>query len=240
MNNKNICIIGAMDSEIQKLKSLIENIEEIKQGELTFYKGKIFDRNVVLVKSGVGKVCGAVCTQILADKFNPAFIINTGIAGGLSIDLNIGDIIIAEKLVQHDFDATAIGYAKGYICNNTNSKEPTYFYTDKNLVKNLEIAITNDLQNIIYHKGVVASGDVFIGTKEKKKELNNMFNAIAAEMEGAAIAHACTLNQIPFIIIRVISDLADEHTAKEHVFKEQEAADKAASAIEAFLKIQSI
>ena len=236
MKNKTICIIGAMDCEISKLKAELENIEEFKKGVFTFYKGNLKGYDAVIVKSGVGKVSAAVCTQIAIDKFNPDFIINTGIAGGLAKGMKIEDIIIAEKLVQHDFDASAAGYAKGYICNDTNSKEPTYFYTDKKLVSILKKSLAEKLPEVKCHEGVIASGDMFVASSEKKKELNKMFGAIAAEMEGAAIAHACTLNNIPFIVIRALSDLADETAGEGHRSKEEDAAALSAKAINALFE----
>ncbi|MBR1373332.1 5'-methylthioadenosine/adenosylhomocysteine nucleosidase [bacterium] len=236
MNSKTVCIIGAMDCEVEKLKEILNNVEEIKQGILTVYKGEAYGKTVVVAKSGVGKVCGAVCTQLLIDKFNPYCIINTGVAGGLGKGMQVLDIVLAEKLVQHDFDASAIGYAKGYICNNIKPDEPTYFYADKELINKFKLAISEKMPDLRYHEGVIASGDMFVGTSEKKKELNVMFGAIAAEMEGAAIAHAATLNCVPFIIIRSLSDLADEKAGKGHAFKEREAADKSAKAIELLLQ----
>ncbi len=236
MSNKTIGIIGAMDCEVENLKALLNNPKEIKQGILTFYQGQLFDKTVIVVKSGVGKVAGAVCTQLLTDKFAPDFIINTGIAGGIAHGMQVGDIVIAEKLVQHDFDASAIGYAKGYICNNINPNEPTYFYADKELNLKLKKVLEEKMPDIKYHEGVIASGDMFISSNEKKKELREMFNAKAAEMEGAAIAHAATLNEIPFIIIRALSDLADEQAGKNYIFKEKEAADISAKVIENLLE----
>ena len=236
MSNKTICIIGAMDSEVSKLKSDLENIEEIKQGVLTFYKGSISGRDVVLVKSGVGKTAAAVCTQIAADKFNPRFIINTGIAGGLAPGQDTGDIVIADKLVYHDFDVTAIGYARGYICSGGKSDEPTYFYTDKKLLEIFVKVLKEKMPQVKYHIGTAVSGDMFIGSSGKKQELREVFNACAADMEGAAIAHAAELNQIPFITIRTLSDLADEKAGAGHKFMEMEAANTSAAAIEYFIK----
>ena len=238
MKNKTICIIGAMESEVGKLKTALNDVEEIKHGVFTLFKGKIYGNTVIIVKSGVGKVCGAVCTQLLIDKFNPDYIINIGIAGGLGSNMEVEDIVIAEKLVQHDFDATAIGYAKGYICDNTNSQEPTYFYADKNLVEKITKVIDEKMPSVKYHKGIVASGDMFIGASEKKKEIIEMFGAIAVEMEGAAIAHAATLNKVPFIIIRSLSDLADEKAGKGHIFNEEKAANVSSNVVLKLLEEQ--
>jgi len=236
MNSKTIGIIGAMECEIAAFKSMLKNTEEIKNGVFTFYKGTLAGKNTVIVKSGVGKVSGAVCTQLLADKFNPEFIINTGIAGGIAPDVHIGCIVIADKLVQHDFDASAIGYAKGYICNDKNPNEPTYFYADKELVKKFKKVLSEKMPNETYKEGIIASGDMFIGSNAKKQELFSLFGAIAAEMEGAAIAHAASLNEIPFIVIRAVSDAADENAGQAHKFMEKEASEKSAHAIALFIE----
>ena len=236
MKIKTVCIIGAMDCEVEKLKTILNNVKETTQGILTVYQGEAYGKNIIIAKSGVGKVCAAVCTQLLTDKFNPDCIINTGVAGGLGKGMQILDIVLADKLVQHDFDASAIGYAKGYICNNVNPDKPTYFYADKELINKFKQAVSEEMPNLRYHEGVIASGDMFIGTSEKKKEINTMFGAIAVEMEGAAIAHAATLNGVPFLVIRSLCDLADEKAGKGHAFKEREAADISAKAIEILLQ----
>ena len=238
MNSKeNICIIGAMECEIAKFKSIIDDIEEIKYNQFTFYKGKAFNKNVIIAKSGVGKVAGAICTQILINLFNPDYILNTGVAGGLKKDMKIGDIIIANRLVQHDFDASAIGYAKGYICNGINPKEPTYFYPDKQLFNKFKKALDENITNFTCHEGTIASGDMFVSSNEKREEIINLFDASAVEMEGAAIAHAATLNNKPFIIIRAISDLADDSASKKINYTEKDAAITSAKAIETILKV---
>lgn len=236
MQNKTICIIGAMDCEVEKLKTLLSDVEEVNHGILKVIKGTMFDKNIVVAKSGVGKVSASVCTQLIIDKYNPKYIINTGVAGGIKSGLNICDIVIADKLVQHDFDASAIGYAKGYICNNINPNEPTYFYADKKLINAFKNVIDEKMPKVKYHVGIIASGDMFVGSSEKKQEINQTFGAIAVEMEGAAIAHTATLNEIPFAIIRSICDLADEKAGKGHAFNEQQAADISAKAVELLLE----
>ena len=233
-----IGIIGAMECEINQLKSLLKNIEEISCRQFTFYKGKLFDKHVVIVKSGVGKVAAAVCTQIMIDKFNPDFIVNTGVAGGLKTGMGIGEIVIADRLVQHDFDATVLGYAKGYICNGINPKEPTYFYTDKDLVNKFEESLSIKVPELKHHIGVIASGDMFVSSNERKKEIKDLFDACAVEMEGAAIAQTATLNNVPFVIIRAISDLADDDASKKLVFTEADSARISAKALEVILSIK--
>ncbi len=208
-NNSKIAIIGAMDCETELLRNLLGNAEEIQAGRFTIFKGIIGKHEVSVAKSGVGKVAAASCTQFIADKIQPDYIINTGVAGGISDNLKIGDVVVATKLVHHDFDATALGYARGYVCNGINPKEPTFFYSDKDLnEKFLEIA-KNTISEKNIHQGIIASGDMFIGTSSKKEEIKELFGATAAEMESAAIAQTAYLNNIPFLIVRAISDLAD-------------------------------
>ena len=232
-----IGIIGAMECEINRIKSMLKNIEETNYCQFTFYRGELFDKSIVLVKSGVGKVASAVCTQIMIDLFKPDYIVNTGVAGGLKTGIEIGEIIIADKLVQHDFDTTFLGYAKGYVCNGINPKEPTYFYPDKELVKNFEKGLSSKDPEIKHHIGTVASGDTFISSNTKKKEIKELFDACAVEMEGAAIAQTATLNNLPFVIIRAISDLADDNASKKLQFTEENMAELSAKALEIILSV---
>ncbi len=207
--NLTIGIIGAMDCEITKLKELMKNITSVNANRLTIYTGEIENHKVILVKSGVGKVNGALCTQYLIDNYKPDYIINTGIAGGLAENLSIGDIVIGEKLIQHDFDATDLGYAKGYMCTGIQKDKPTVYFSDEKLVEKLENAIKHFHPDVKLHKGTIATGDMFIGCKERKHSIKSTFNAAAAEMEGAAIAQTANLNNIPCLIVRAIADLAD-------------------------------
>ncbi|MBQ2645365.1 5'-methylthioadenosine/adenosylhomocysteine nucleosidase [bacterium] len=209
LNNGLVAIIGAMDCEVELLKNILTEQETIEAGRFSILKGKIGNHEVVVAKSGVGKVCASSCTQFLIDKFSPVCIVNTGIAGGIASDLSIGDVVIATELVQHDFDATALGYARGYMCNGINPDRPTVFYADKTLIEIFEKSASQTIEKSRLHKGIIASGDMFVGSAEKKQEIKKIFNASAAEMEGAAIAQTAFLNNVPFIIIRAVSDLAD-------------------------------
>ena len=195
-------IIAAMQEEMQEIKKIMTEIEEKKVYELTFFKGKINDKNVVLVESGVGKVNAARTTQILIDKFKVEAIINVGSAGCANNELEIGDIVIGKKLVQHDFDITAFGHPKGYISN-----AGQYFNSNKQLIEQMENAIQNledsDFKILV---GTIASGDIFCTETKMKEKIRNKFEADAIEMEGAAIAQVCQLDNVPFIVIRGISD----------------------------------
>ncbi len=235
-NNFTFGIIGAMECEVNSLKSKLQNLEELVVGKRIFYVGELNSHKVILVQSGVGKVNSAICVQYIIDKFNPDFIINTGIAGGLGENMQVGDIVIGTEFVQYDFDVTAIGYALGYMCTGIDKDKPTKFYSDAKLINEFEKALQHTAPNIKYHKGVIASGDCFVSSLDKKLQIKNMFNALAVEMEGAAIAQTANLNKVPCVIVRAISDLADDNAAKDHEFVEEDMAEHCSSTIENLLK----
>lgn len=202
---KIIGIIGAMEEEVISLRRKME-LKEIHQiAGMDFYEGTMKDTQVIVVRCGIGKVNAAVCTQILIDRFNPNYIINTGVAGGLHPDINIGDVVISSDTVEHDMDTTAFGDPKGVIPRMNNS----FFEADKALVKCAEEAAKEVLKEHKVWIGRIASGDQFVASMKVKQEIYSTFTAFCAEMEGAAIAHTCYLNQIPFVVIRAISDKAD-------------------------------
>lgn len=234
-NKYTVGIIGAMECEINKLKLKLKNLNEHKAGRQVFYIGEINGHRVILVQSGVGKVNAAICTQYIIDKFSPDYIINTGIAGGLGKNLNVGDIVIGTEFVQYDFDVTAIGYALGYMCTGINKDKPTVFYSDEKLINDFESALKAAAPDIKYHKGIIASGDCFVSSLEKKHQIRDTFNASAVEMEGAAIAQTANINEVPCVIVRAVSDLADNDAAKNHAFVEEDMAALCSSAIEKLL-----
>ena len=199
---KNYGIIAAMPEEMQEIQKLMKEILTIEIYGLNFIKGKINNKQVVLVEAGVGKVNAARTTQILIDKFEVDAVINVGSAGASNDELNIGDIVIGKKLVQHDFDITAFGHPKGYISN-----AGQYFNSIKQLIEQMENAIQNledsDFKILVV---TIASGDIFCTETKMKEKIRNKFEADAIEMEGAAIAQVCQLDNVPFIVIRGISD----------------------------------
>ena len=235
-NKKTICIIGAMECEVEKLRQKLENSSIANSAKLVIYTGQLCGHNVILSQSGVGKVNAAINTQYIIDKYEPDIIINTGIAGGLDCSLSVSDIIIGTELVQHDFDVTAIGYARGYMCTGINPDKPTIFYSDKELIEKYEYAVKTCVPQTKVHRGIIASGDAFISDNKKKKEIREQFSASAVEMEGAAIAQTAAKNDIPFIIVRAISDLADDNAAKDHEFVETEMAELSALSVEKFIE----
>ena len=195
-------IIAAMEEEMQEIKNIMTDIVEEKIYELIFIKGRINDKNIVLVEAGIGKVNAARVTQILIDKFNIEAIINVGSAGSANDELDIGDIVIGKKIVQHDFDITAFGHPKGYISN-----VGQYVESDVQLIKKMEQTINNlNTQEFKIKIGTIASGDIFCTELQMKNKIRTKFNADAIEMEGAAIAQVCKLDNIQFIVIRSISD----------------------------------
>lgn len=171
------------------------------------FLGKINNKEVVLVECGIGKVNAARTTQNLIDKFNIEYIINVGVAGGLNESLEIGDIVIGKKLVQHDFDITAAGHPKGYISKELGRE----FKSNSNLINKCESIINNDLKDTNVKIGTIATGDVFCNKVSLKEEVLKEFGADCIEMEGAAIAQVCTLCKVPFIAIRSISDKPNGH-----------------------------
>ena len=199
-------IIGAMEVEVNQIKAELDNIEIINKAGMEFNKGKLHGKDVVIVRSGVGKVNAGICTQILCDIFDVDAIINTGIAGSLNDNINIGDIVLSKDALQHDMDAVAFGYDIGVI---PQMKEST-FKADEKLIALAEKACDTVCNDIHYFVGRVVSGDQFISAKEKKDWLIDNFDGYCTEMEGAAIAQAAYLNNIPFLIVRSISDKADD------------------------------
>lgn len=229
---QNYGIITAMQEEMQEIQKLMKNISNKEIYGLNFIEGKISDKTIILVEAGVGKVNAARTTQILIDKFDIDAVINIGSAGAANDKLNIGDIVIGKKLVQHDFDITAFGHPKGYISN-----AGQYFSSDRKLIEKMENAIKN-LENIDFNifLGTIASGDIFCTNINMKEKIKNKFNADAIEMEGAAIAQVCQLDNIPFIIVRGISDTPN---GKNEIIFEQylkKASQKCAQIIEKFFE----
>ncbi len=200
-----IGIIGAMSEEVSGLISLLTNVRQVEYAGLTFYQGKLIQKPVVIVQCGVGKVNAAMCTQLLIDHFAVKAVINTGVAGGIDPLIEIGDVVISQAALQHDFDTTVFGYKPGIIP----SLKQSVFSAEAKLQELAIKAAKNTVEQHRVHLGLIVSGDQFISDAEDKQYLFKTFNALCAEMEGAAVAHVASLNQVPFVIIRIISDKAD-------------------------------
>ena len=205
-------IIGAGEEEVSKLKEKMTGVEIKKKASMDFYRGKLMGKDVVVVRSGIGKVNAGICTQILVDEFCVDGVINTGIAGSLNADIDIGDIVLATDTVQHDVDATGFGYELGVIPR----METSTFIADeklRSLAKECCERVNPDIQVFC---GRVVSGDQFVSDKTKKQYILKNFKGCCTEMEGAAIAQAAYLNNIPFLIIRAISDKADDSATEDY------------------------
>lgn len=220
-----IGIIFAMKEELDEFLKLVNNIEEKKIFDLTFYLCNLEDKKLVLVESGVGKVNAARTTQVLIDKMNVDFVFNIGVAGSVSNYVNVLDIVIGTKQVQHDFDITAFNHEKGYIPN-----VGVYISSDNKL---LDIA-RNIKTEANIHEGVIASGDIFVTEPEMSRKIFNKFNALAVEMEGASIAQVCYLCNIPYLVIRSISD--SPHANDNNKLTYEEFLEKSSKLVSNYLK----
>ena len=237
-----IGIIGALDVEILGIKSLMSDIEETTVSKITFYKGKINHQDCVLAQCGVGKVNAAMCTQTMILLYHPSKIINTGVAGALDNRLHIGDIVVSQKVVHHDSRSILdegqknfFDYPRGAIqfCDEI----ITEIYADKTLTDCL-VAECKEIPDIKVYYGTVASGDQFISGKSARTEIGNYFQALCCEMEGAAIGQVCYRNNVPFAILRAISDtIADNDYMDFEKFK-YIASDEILKVIKAFFDVE--
>ena len=199
-----IGIISAMDEELAILLKDMDVTEKKVKANMTFHKGKLWGKDVVAVVSGIGKVNAAICAQILISEYNVGTIINVGVAGGIGMDIYPGDVVVAENLVQYDMDTTAFGDKHGQI-----PRLDTFdFKCDENLVSVCTKAC-DEIEGFNTFLGRIVSGDKFVASVDTIKWLEEEFDAKAVEMEGASIAHVCYLNNVPFVVIRSISDNAN-------------------------------
>lgn len=226
-------IIGAMEVEVDTLKKDMKVRRTLKKAGMEFCEGTLSGQEVVVVESGIGKINAAVCTQILVDDFGARLVINTGIAGSLKADIDIGDIVVSTDLVHHDVDASKFGYPLGQVPGL-----PVFsFKADETLVELAEKACREVNPDIQVLKGRIVSGDQFIADKATKERLIANFGACCTEMEGASIAQAAYLNQIPFVILRAISDKADDSATMDYPTFEQKAAEHCIRLVERFLEL---
>jgi adenosylhomocysteine nucleosidase len=201
-------IIGAMDEEVALLKSNMQIVKEETIAGSTFYQGLLNNQDVVLLKSGIGKVNAAMGTTILHERYNPAYIINTGSAGGFAPELNVGDLVISDKIVHHDVDVTAFEHPYGRVPGL-----PLYFESDEKLIS-LAINAAKVLPDVQSSVGLIATGDSFMSDPKRVEFVRSQFpEMIACEMEGAAIAQVCYQYKTPFVIIRALSDIAGKESS---------------------------
>ena len=200
-----IGIIAAMKAEAELIKQEMTHKREGTVGSVRYVTGKIGRSDVVLAVCGVGKVWAAICAEAMIIRFLPDLIINTGVAGTLTDKLSIGDIAVSSSVCHHDFDTTAIGDAPGAV--TIPGVEGAHIPADEKTVGRIaEIAREAGINTVV---GPIASGDLFICDAGRKAEIVSTFSAIACEMEGASIGHVCTANNVPFCVVRAISDSAD-------------------------------
>lgn len=228
---KKIGIIGAMEEEVTALRGKLENVKMLRKASMDFYSGTLNGVEAVIVRSGIGKVNAGICTQILADIYQVDAVINTGIAGSLKAEIDIGDIVVSSDALQHDMDATGFGYEPGVIPR----METSCFAADTELMEKAKAACGEAVPEIRVFSGRVVSGDQFISDKEVKERITRQFGGMCTEMEGAAIAQAAYLNGIPFVIIRAISDKADDSAAVDYPAFERQAIAHSVALVENFV-----
>lgn len=229
---KKIGIIGAMELEVATLKNLMTVDKIVTKAGMNFYEGSLEGKPVVIVQCGIGKVNAGMCVQILADLFEVTHVLNTGVAGSLNAQLDIGDILVSKAALQHDMDVTPLGYEPGQIPGI----DTLSFPADEEMYNTAITAchkVNPDINAIL---GLVVSGDQFISSKEVKDRLVNVFHGDCAEMEGASIAQAAYLNKLPFIVIRAISDKADNSAEMDYPTFEKKAAEHCAKMVVEFVR----
>ena len=225
---KCVGIIGAMELEVEALKAQMDVKNIVEKASMKFYEGVLNGKDVVVVQCGIGKVNAGICVQVLADIFGVDAVINTGVAGSLRAEINIGDIVVSTDACEHDMDVTALGYKQGIIPQMKES----FFKADRKLVESAIEVCRKVNPDISVYEGRVLSGDQFISGEEIKNKLIALFDGSCTEMEGAAIAHAAFLNEIPYVVIRAISDKADGSAHMDYPEFERAAAAHSARLVE--------
>lgn len=205
MSVQTIAVVGAMEQEIELLRESMTNVKHVSFGKFSAYEGELAGKRMVLVLSSIGKVNAAVSTSWVIHQFAPDCVINTGSAGGLGKGLKVGDVVIGETVAHHDVDVTAFGYVWGQV-----PQLPAVFVSDSNLIRQAEKA-AQVFEGAAVTQGLIVSGDRFVHSSEGVAEIRSHFPDVkAVEMEAAAIAQTCHQLEVPFVIIRAVSDSADE------------------------------
>lgn len=228
-----IGIIGAMEVEVDYLKGCLKGASTQVIAGMEFVEGFLGEAPVVVAFCNVGKVNAGLCVQILVDRFGVTHVMNTGVAGSLDAAINIGDLVVSTDAVYHDMDVCNLGYKPGQVPG----LETVFFPADENLRAVVKQAAAEVASDIRVFDGRVASGDQFVRTDAEKRRIINIFAARCCEMEGAAIAHACYLNGIPFVVVRAISDKADGSDAELYPVFEEKAARHCAAIVERAVKL---
>ena len=212
-------IIGAMEEEVSQLKAQMTEVQVKAKAAMEFYRGNLKGKPVVVVRSGIGKVNAGICAQILVDDYQVDYIINTGIAGSLKNEINIGDIVVSTDTLQHDMDATGFGYPLGQIPR----MDTLSFPADEKLIALAQEVCREVIPEIQVFAGRVVSGDQFVSDRASKERISSNFQGYCTEMEGAAIAQAAYLNGVPYVVLRAISDKADDSASVDYPAFEREA-----------------
>lgn len=220
-------IIGAMEVEVALLKEVMEDPKVERVGQFEFYCGRLASTEVVVVRSGVGKVFAAMCTQALIDRYSPDAILNTGIAGSLDARIDIGDFVVSTDCVQHDFDVVPMGYAPGFMPG----VDRLGFAAAADLRAKVVDAVRRAVPGVKVLEGRIASGDQFVASDERKRFIVERFGALCVEMESAPIAQVAWANDIPFVIVRAISDKADGTAESEYPAFEEFTARRSAEVV---------
>lgn len=226
-------IICAMQIEADGIIALAENTKTEEINGMKFISGTLNGKDVVVVVCGVGKVNAAICAATLINSYKPSLVINSGVAGALSPLVTVGDLVVATKAVEHDMNTTALGDKQGEI--SFPDGKVMFFECDKDAAALLENC-AKELENTRVARGIIASGDIFVSNRRERLLINNRFGAVACEMEGAAIGHACYCCKTPFAILRAISDDLDENKGVDFIKFCSLAAEKTVSVISAFTK----
>ena len=224
-----IGIIGAMTMETETLCRALNQPKSQTVSGITYTTGILEGQEVVIATCGVGKVFAAICAQTMILLYHPSLIINTGVGGTLTDALSVGDVAIATELVQHDMDTSAIGDPIGMV----SGINKVYFKADNKIAEELTRCV--NACGLRVKCGVIASGDQFVASRERKDFIANSFGAIACEMEGAAIAHVAMVNNVPFAVLRAISDSADGHAIVDFPIFAARAAEHSVAVLRRFL-----
>ena len=227
-----IGIIGAMDIEVNGIVASMNNVTEKVISGIKFYCGNLFGKSVVVAKCGIGKVFAAICAQTMILEYRPSVIVNSGVAGSLTKDLGVLNVAIANNVVQHDMDTSALGDPKGLV----SGINVVYFEANSNVVKALQKSA--DFVSCKSLSGTIATGDKFMSIPSEKKSLNEEFGAIACEMEGGAIGHTCYVNNVPFGILRAISD--GDGAEMDYMTFAEKAANQSIEIVKNFIKIYEV
>lgn len=231
-----IGIICAMQIEADGIIALCENVKTTTHAKMKFTLGTLHGKDVCIVVCGVGKVNAAMCALMLIEKYKPNLVLNSGVAGSLSPIVGIGDIVVATKSVEHDMNGTALGDKQGEITFPDGNM--VFFECDKQ-ASTLLAAICKEIPDTKVAQGIIASGDIFVSDRKQRFKINDRFGALACEMEGAAIGHVCVRCEVPYGIIRAISDDLDENKGMDFVKFCELASKKTVAAVSGFVKAYS-